>query len=51
MSEPLSNVNVIGLEFPYIKLNLDGICNLTPAKPANSQTGILLKIISKGEKK
>jgi len=44
-------VNVIGLEFPYIKLNLDGICNLAPVKPVRSQIGILSKFAIRGEKK
>jgi hypothetical protein len=40
---------VIGLEFPYIKLNLERAFKLQPIKPVNSQMAILLKKRRDGE--
>jgi hypothetical protein len=42
---------VIGLEFPYIKLNLEGVFKLQPVKTVNSQMAILLKNRIKDEEK
>jgi len=42
---------VIGLEFPYIKLNLDSLFELTHVKPVKSRMGILLKFLTGDEEK